>query len=92
MSAPVIAVPYGRVMASDPLIFENTWPASTIDAIPSVVHGNLDLTCDPDGSVFMSFSVGPVGAPPEDCEYTEFVFSPTQADTLATFLASRPRA
>lgn len=87
---PVIAVPYGRVMTSDPLIFESTWPASTIDGIPSIVHGVLDLTCDPDGSVFMSLSVGPVGAAPEDCEYTEFVFSPNQAETLAALLASRP--
>ncbi|MBQ1076430.1 hypothetical protein KBX06_25220 [Micromonospora sp. C31] len=88
---PVIAVPYRWVMASDPLIFENTWPASTIDGIPAVVHGILDLTCDPDGSVSMSLSVGRVGAAPEDCEYTEFVLSPKQADTLATILASRER-
>ncbi|RAO26110.1 hypothetical protein ONO23_05513 [Micromonospora noduli] len=78
-------------MSLDPLI-ENTWPASTIDGVPAVVRGIFDLTCDPDGSVTMSFSVGLAGAAPEDCEYTEFVFSPKQADTLATVLAIRPGA
>ncbi|MET7948420.1 hypothetical protein [Micromonospora sp. NPDC005324] len=51
-------------MTSDPLTFENSWPGSTIDGIPSIIHGILDLTCDPDGSVFMSLSVGPLGAGP----------------------------
>lgn len=76
-------------MASHPLTLESTWPASTINGIPSVVHGIFDLTCEPDGSVSLSISVGAVGVAPEDCEYTEFVLSPQQADTLAAILASR---
>jgi hypothetical protein len=84
-------VPYRRVMSSDPLLFENSWPVSTIDGIPSIAHGILDLTCRPDGSVSMSLGVGSVGAAPEECEYTEFVFSPEQADTLAQVLVTRPQ-
>ncbi|MFI7074939.1 hypothetical protein [Micromonospora sediminicola] len=47
---------------------------------------------DHDGLAAADVDQACIGAAPEDCEYTEFVFSPEQADTLTTVLAVRPGA
>lgn len=53
----------------------NDWPGSSIDGEPGIVSGHLEVTGEPDGSVLFSLGVGPVGGPPEEADYVEFVFS-----------------
>lgn len=77
-------------MTSDAqLEFQSTWPGTTINGEPGIVSGRMEVSCPPDGGVYLSLAVGAAGAMPEECDYVEFVLSPDQADALASALTTR---
>jgi hypothetical protein len=77
-------------MSDAVLEIHSSWPGTTIDGEPGIVSGILALSLGPGGSAYLSVTVGAAGAPPEDCDYVEFVLSADQADALARALSTRP--
>ena len=71
------------------LTVEESWPVSTIDGEPSIARGSMDVYRRPDGSYFLSTSVGPPGGAPEEHEYGEFVLSAENAAALGAALSGR---
>jgi hypothetical protein len=54
-------------MTSDALLeLHSSWPGTTIDGEPGIVSGTLEVSCAPDGGVYLNLSVGVAGAAPEE--------------------------
>lgn len=71
---------------ADELTIKSDWPVSTIDGVPSIQHGSMDVIRNRDGSVLLNGSIGRDGAPPEDHEYFQFLLEPHHTQQLIRFL------
>jgi len=71
----------------DMLTIRSSWPATTITGEPGIVAGLLTVSGDADGSRVLHLAVGEDSAPPEECDFVEFVLSAEQAQALARVLS-----
>jgi hypothetical protein len=69
------------------LTIRNVWPATTSAGEPGIVSGLLAVTGEPDGSRLLHLAVGEGAAPPDECDFVEFVLSAEQAHALAQVLS-----
>lgn len=75
---------------SQDFYFDGSWPVSTLDGEPSIAEGSLMVTVEPDGGALLTGSIGPTGAPPEECEHFQYSLSAQEARRLGAILSNRP--
>jgi hypothetical protein len=73
-------------MGDELLTIRESWPGTTIDGEPRVASGILALSRSPDGALLLNLTVGPAGAPPEECDHVEFPLSAASAGALRAAL------
>jgi len=69
------------------LVIETSWPGTTIDGDPGIVHGSLSISRVAEGGFLLNLTIGPSGGAPEDFDYVEFPLSADHADALSDALA-----
>jgi hypothetical protein len=74
---------HGPVTTEELLTINSSWPGTTIAGEPGIVSGILTMSGGPDGSRSLHLAIGEDGAPPEECDFVEFVLSAEQAHALA---------
>lgn len=70
--------------------FNGSWPVSTLDGEPSIAAGSLLVTVESDGGALLTGSIGPSGAPQEECEHFQYSLSSEEARRLGAILSGRP--
>jgi hypothetical protein len=75
------------VTTEELLTLHSSWPGTTIAGEPGIVSGTLTMRGDPDGSRSLHLVVGEADAPPEECDFVEFVLSAEQTHALAQALS-----